>query len=124
MGANGSLGIVNLKDHSFDKIKELILSAVGHAYDSLYEDHWEDLFYKVCEANDIQELSWLFQSKVVGFVKPSAGIEIEGQLICDWAKASVPCMVRDHAWCLAFVPPCRHLNLARSYWRHDAKHML
>ena len=105
MGANGSLGTVNLKDHSFDKIKDLILSVVGHAYDSLYEDHWEDLFYKVCEANDIQELSWLFQSKVVGFVEPSAGIEIEGQLVCYWARASVPCVVRDHVLRLCVCLP-------------------
>ena len=98
MCASGSLIKIDIKEHSFEKIKEIFLSNLLER-----SSEWGDTncvnteyYFLVAQTNSLKELMGLFQTEVCSYCPNDSGIYINGKFYNNWADSQLPMIIDNY----------------------------
>jgi len=97
MGASGNLAVINLKEHPFKEIKNLMLDEIYNWMEfNLGDDEADRIFDEVYEMETIEDFIRIFNSKVVSFCPIGNGVLVNEIFYDDWADEIMPQIINNH----------------------------
>lgn len=98
MGASGNISIINLKEFSFDDIKNIMLDKLLDSC-PIYSDpnnEIEKLYFEVDKLKNFNDFAILFSTKIVDYCPFENGIFINNKFYNGWGGQEMPQIIDNH----------------------------